>query len=100
MRRSETINTALAVAESVPVRSTEWEGVYADGRWLLTPNLVPGAVVYGEGLVREKGREFRRWDANRSKLAADLERCGRVCPFRRRSSALYLSPRSGATASH
>ena len=100
MRRSETINTALAVAESVPVRSTEWEGVYADGRWLLTPNLVPGAVVYGEGLVREKGREFRRWDANRSKLAAYLKRGGRVWPFRRRSSVLYLGAGSGTTASH
>src|SRR3989442_2583854 len=52
----------------MPVRSTEWEGVYADGPWLLTRNLVPGAAVYGEGIVREKGREFRRWDANRSKL--------------------------------
>src|SRR2546425_716891 len=25
----------------MPVRSTEWEGVYADGPWLLTRNLVP-----------------------------------------------------------
>src|SRR2546428_776076 len=84
----------------MPVRSTEWEGVYADGPWLLTRNLVPGAVVYGEGLVREKGREFRRWDANRSKLAAYLKRGGRVWPFRFRSSVLYLGAGSGTTASH
>src|SRR3989441_10870559 len=84
----------------MPVRSTEWEGVYADGPWLLPRNLVPGAVVYGEGLVREKGREFRRWDANRSKLAAYLKRGGRVWPFRFRSSVLYLGAGSGTTASH
>src|SRR5213593_115138 len=84
----------------MPVRSTEWEGVYADGPWLLTRNLVPGAVVYGEGLVREKGREFRRWDANRSKLAAYLKRGVRVWPFRFRSSVLYLGAGSGTTASH
>lgn len=84
----------------MPVRSTEWEGVYADGPWLLTRNLVPGAVVYGEGLVREKGREFRRWDANRSKLAAYLKRGGRVWPFRPRSSVLYLGAGSGTTVSH
>src|SRR2546425_6790650 len=84
----------------MPVRSTEWGGVYADGPWLLTQNLVPGAVVYGEGLVREKGQEFRRWDANRSKLAAYLKRGGRVWPFRPRSSVLYLGAGSGTTVSH
>ena len=84
----------------MPVRSTEWEGVYADGPWLLTRNLVPGAVVYGEGLVRGSDGEFRRWDANRSKLAAYLKRGGRVWPFRLRSSVLYLGAGSGTTASH
>ncbi|HLQ42117.1 MAG TPA: fibrillarin-like rRNA/tRNA 2'-O-methyltransferase [Thermoplasmata archaeon] len=84
----------------MPVRSTEWEGVYTDGPWLLTRNLVPGATVYGEGLVREKGREFRRWDANRSKLAAYLKRGGRVWPFHPRSSVLYLGAGSGTTVSH
>src|SRR5207244_11724257 len=84
----------------MPVRSTEWEGVYADGTWLLTPNLVPGTVVYGEGLIREKGREFRRWDANRSKLAAYLKRGVRVWHFRPRSSVLYLGGGSGTTVSH
>ncbi len=84
----------------MPVRSTEWEGVYVDGPWLLTRNLVPGAVVYGEGLVRGNDGEFRRWDANRSKLAAYLKRGGRVWPFRLRSSVLYLGAGSGTTASH
>src|SRR3989454_3889117 len=100
IRDSETINTVCAVAGSMSVRSTEWEGVYADGPWLLTRNLVPGATVYGEGLVRGSDGEFRRWDANRSKLAAYLKRGGRVSPFRLRSSVLYLGGGSGTTASH
>src|SRR3989449_11755511 len=57
------------------VRPTKWEGVYSEGPWLLTRNLVPGATVYGEGLVQSGHDEFRRWDANRSKLAAYLK-CG------------------------
>jgi fibrillarin-like pre-rRNA processing protein len=84
----------------MPVRSTEWEGVYAEGPWLLTRNLIPGAVVYGEGLVRGSDGEFRRWDANRSKLAAYLKRGGRVWPFLLRSTVLYLGAGSGTTASH
>ena len=100
MRDSETINTVRAVAGSMSVRSTVWEGVYVDGPWLLTRNLVPGAAVYGESLVRGSDGEFRRWDANRSKLAAYLKRGGRVWPFRLGSSVLYLGAGSGTTASH
>ncbi len=84
----------------MPVRSTEWEGVYTDGQWLLTRNLVPGAVVYGEGLVRSGDVEYRRWDANRSKLAAYLKKGGRVWPFSESTRILYLGAGSGTTASH
>ena len=84
----------------MPVRPTEWEGVFADGPWLCTRNLVPGAAVYGESLVRDGGGEFRRWDANRSKLAAYLKRGGLAWPFRRSSSVLYLGAGSGTTVSH
>src|SRR2546427_11076462 len=80
------------------VQSTEWEGVYADGPWLLTRNLVLRATVYGEGLVRGSDGEFRRWDANRSKLAEYLKRGGRVWHFRIRSSVLYMGAGSGTTA--
>lgn len=82
------------------VRPTEWEGVYADDGWLLTRNLVPGVAVYREGLVQEGGREYRRWDANRSKLAAYLKSGGRVWPFRSTSSVLYLGGGTGTTVSH
>ena len=84
----------------VVIRPTEWEGVYTDGPWLLTRNLVPGMSVYGESLPREAGVEYRRWDANRSKLAAYLRCGGRVWPLRRKASVLYLGAGSGTTVSH
>ena len=82
------------------IRPTEWEGVFTDGPWFLTRNLVPGVSVYGESLPREGDVEYRRWDANRSKLAAYLRCAGRVWPFREDSSVLYLGAGSGTTASH
>src|SRR3989442_4955318 len=72
------------------VRPTKWEGVYSEGPWLLTRNLVPGATVYGEGLVQSGHDEFRRWDANRSKLAAYLKCGGHKVEFFEDASAAYL----------
>ncbi len=82
------------------IRPAEQPGVYTDGVWLYTRNLVPGRAVYGEGLVTEAGIEYRKWDATRSKLAAYLKRGGRVWPFRTASSILYLGAGSGTTVSH
>src|SRR2546428_4646215 len=82
------------------VRPTKWEGVYSEGPWLLTRNLVPGATVYGEGLVQSGHDEFRRWDANRSKLAAYLKCGGPSWGFCEEASALYLGGGSGATLTH
>lgn len=82
------------------IRRTEWEGVYTDGSWLYTRNLVPGKAVYGEGLADQDSVEYRKWDATRSKLAAYLKRGGRAWPFSERSSVLYLGAGSGTTVSH
>src|SRR2546426_4856679 len=82
------------------VRPTKWEGVYSEGPWLLTRNLVPGATVYGEGLVQSGHDEFRRWDANRSKLAAYLKCGGHSWGFCEEASLLYLGGGSGTTLSH
>lgn len=82
------------------IRPTAQSGVYTDGSWLFTRNLVPGKAVYGEGLVTEGGIEYRRWDAARSKLAAYLKRGGRAWPFRPTANVLYLGAGSGTTASH
>jgi len=82
------------------IRPTGWDGVFAEGAWLLTRNLVPGVSVYGESLPMEAKVEYRRWDANRSKLAAYLKCGGRRWPFGEEASVLYLGAGSGTTVSH
>lgn len=82
------------------IRETPQAGVYTDGVWLYTRNLVPGKAVYGEGLTAQDGIEYRKWDATRSKLAAYLKVGGRVWPFHASSSVLYLGAGSGTTVSH
>jgi len=84
----------------VPVVPTDHAGVFTDGAWLYTRNRVPGRKVYGELLREEGGVEYRRWDAERSKLAAYLKRGGRIWPFRETSFVLYLGAASGTTVSH
>ena len=82
------------------IRSTDHVGVFTDGSWLYTRNLVPGRAVYGEALRVEDGVEYRRWDAERSKLAAYLKKGGVRWPFLETTSVLYLGAASGTTASH
>ncbi len=82
------------------IRPTSHAGVFTVGAWLLTRNLAQGTTVYGETLVWEGGAEYRRWDANRSKLAAYLKKGGRQWPFGERTRVLYLGAGSGTTASH
>ncbi len=94
------LKSASPVWLVVALRPTESAGVFTDGAWLYTRNLVPGKAVYGEGLVSEAGVEYRKWDAVRSKLAAYLKRGGRVWPFQATSSILYLGAGSGTTVSH
>src|SRR5207245_11803526 len=79
------------------VRPTKWEGVYSEGPWLLTRNLVPGATVYGEGLVQSGHDEFRRWHANRSKLAAYLKCGGHSWEIRDEAYELKLGAERGTT---
>ncbi len=99
-RTGTSLKTVLPVPLPVAIRPTDQAGVYTDGVWLYTRNLVPGKAVYGEGLVRDEGIEYRKWDAARSKLAAYLKRGGRLWPFRAGSSILYLGAGSGTTVSH
>lgn len=82
------------------IRSSGHAGVFTDGSWLYTRNLVPGRAVYGESLRTEGAIEYRGWNANRSKLAAYLKRGGTAWPFEETSSVLYLGAASGTTASH
>lgn len=74
--------------------------VYEKGNRLYTENLVPGAQVYQEKLHSERGKEYREWDAKRSKLAALIKKgCSNIF-IREGQTILYLGAASGTTASH
>src|SRR2546429_4060185 len=88
---------ARSIGEPMAIRPTEWQGVYSDGSWLLTRNLNPGVSVYGESLHLEGGVEYRRWDVNRSKLAAYLKCGGRGLPYGDATPGLFLRGGGGGT---
>ncbi len=65
-----------------------------------TLNMDPGVSVYGEGLKKISGIEYRYWDPNRSKLAAYIRKKGKEFEFQKDMSILYLGAASGTTVSH
>jgi fibrillarin-like pre-rRNA processing protein len=67
---------------------------------LATKNLSPGRSVYGEQLVKIRRREYRLWDAYRSKLAAAILKGIKEVPISQGRKILYLGAASGTTASH
>ncbi len=69
-------------------------------RRLATLNLDPGFSVYGERLVKHGGREYRLWDAFRSKLAASILKGLKTLPIRPGCVVLYLGVATGTTCSH
>ncbi len=79
---------------------TRWAGVFREGSELYTVNGQPGTKVYGETLRTVGGREFRRWDPFRSKLAALLKNGAPPDLFGRPRTVLYLGGSHGTTASH
>ncbi len=76
------------------------QGVYTDGRHLLTVNGAPGKDVYGERRVDIDGIEYRHWDPYRSKLAAMIMLGAKRFGLESDSKVLYLGAASGTTASH
>lgn len=84
---------------------TQFKGVYwaklEDGsKHLATLNLDIGKSVYGERLIRIRRKEYRVWDAYRSKLAAAILKGISSVPIAPRNRILYLGAASGTTASH
>jgi fibrillarin-like pre-rRNA processing protein len=77
-----------------------YQGVFEEDRKLFTENLVPGAEVYGEGLVECKGVEYREWNPRRSKLAAAFLKGIKPFLLGPKSTVLYLGAASGTTVSH
>ncbi len=82
------------------METTEWPGVFRHGRELFTVSLDPGHRVYGEEVRVEGGKEFRRWDPFRSKLAAYLLKAPPAAPWERARTVLYLGGAHGTTVSH
>ncbi len=75
--------------------------IYEDGtRKLATVNLVPNIKVYGEQLIKFKGKEYRVWNPFRSKLAGAILKGLEQLPIKRGSKILYLGAASGTTPSH
>lgn len=82
-----------------------FEGIYwikfsDNSRRLATRNLSPAHAVYGEGLVKHRRKEYRVWDAYRSKLAAAILKGVNEVPITPSRKVLYLGAASGTTASH
>jgi fibrillarin-like pre-rRNA processing protein len=84
------------------VRIKKWKlpGIFTDGEFLLTKNMVPKKAVYGEELVEYEGEEYRKWNPKRSKACAMLKKGSRAFPLKEDSKVLYLGAANGTTASH
>jgi len=78
----------------------DFAGVTFKGNELYTENSVPGTRVYGEQLLKQGGKELRRWDPFRSKLAAAIKQGLHTFPFNKSSVVLYLGAGNGTTISH
>ena len=79
-------------------------GIYRlrlDGNMLLvTRNLTPGRIYYGEPTYMVDGVEYRSWNPTRSKLAAAIMKGVGVMPVKPEAKVLYLGAASGTTVSH
>lgn len=79
---------------------TVFEGVYQIKSAFATLNADKGRKVYNEKLIKEDDKEYRLWDAFRSKLAAALKKGMKTFPFKKGSKILYLGASYGTTVSH
>jgi len=82
------------------LKGVYWVRLEDSSKRLATLNLVPGRSIYGERLVRAEKKEYRVWDAYRSKLAAAILKGIKLVPIYPGAKVLYLGSASGTTASH
>src|SRR3989344_8753188 len=76
------------------------DGVFAIGQNIATQNLAPGKTVYGEQLINFEGKEYRLWEANRSKVGAAIKKGLKELKIGKGSKVLYLGAAEGTTISH
>ncbi len=98
--RAAILLRASPIAWVVSLQASIHPRIHRDGSVLFTPNLLPGTTVYGERLLRERGREYRAWSPRRSKLAALLLLDPHPFALETDASILYLGAGTGTTASH
>ena len=75
------------------------EGMLENGGKIYTET-AQRVPVYGEEIIRIKGKLYREWDPERSKLSAAIKKNLRFFPFNMKTSALYLGASTGTTVSH
>ncbi len=80
------------------MRRSRYPGVYTDGRHYFTPSNY-NESVYGERVLVQKGKYYRRWEPMRSKLSAAMHLHLENFPFKN-SRILYLGASTGTTVSH
>ncbi len=80
------------------MRTSRYKGVFTDGRGFYTQSQ-DGESVYGEKVVKERGKYYRRWEPARSKLSAAMHLRLQNFHFKD-SKVLYLGAATGTTVSH
>lgn len=66
---------------------------------LYTENLTPGIKYFDEDIIKDKGIEYRQWDARRSKLAAGILKGISQTGIKPGQTILYLGASHGYTPS-
>ena len=82
------------------MKKANHDNVFREGNKLFTVNQVPGRHVYGEALVKDGGKELRRWDLTRSKLGASIAKGLKIPRLKRDALWLYIGAATGTTVSH
>ncbi|HIG98788.1 TPA: fibrillarin-like rRNA/tRNA 2'-O-methyltransferase [Candidatus Woesearchaeota archaeon] len=74
-------------------------GVFEEGRKLYTVNSSRGMQLFDEDLIELDGKEYRRWNPLRSKLAAAIVKGLPHLPIQKNFRILYLGAAHGYTPS-
>jgi fibrillarin-like pre-rRNA processing protein len=80
------------------MKKSRYPGVFTDGRNFYTQSK-DSEPVYGERIIQERGKIYRRWEPMRSKLSAAMHLKLRNFPFKG-ARVLYLGASTGTTVSH
>lgn len=75
-------------------------GVFDLNGSFATVSADPGRQVYKERILKRDGKEYRIWDAFRSKLCGAMKKGLKTFPFTPGSKVLYLGASTGTTVSH